>query len=92
MLNALMNVRFWGQSGDWPTAAYQSRFMSTRPNWSRTRLRRPDVPGILASRVLEVLDSELSQGDGLVGGQVAHVDVRVAVFANPHEGEEVGEA
>ena len=31
MLNALTNVRFWGQSGHGPTAAYQSRFMSTRP-------------------------------------------------------------
>ena len=26
---ALTNVRFWGQSGHGPTAAYQSRFMST---------------------------------------------------------------
>jgi len=25
------NVRFWGQNGRWPTAAYQSRFMGTRP-------------------------------------------------------------
>jgi hypothetical protein len=31
ILNALTNVRFWGQSGHRPTAAYQSRFMSTRP-------------------------------------------------------------
>ena len=31
MLNALTNVRFWGQSGHGPTAAYQTRFMSTRP-------------------------------------------------------------
>ena len=31
MLNALTNVRIWGQSGHGPTAAYQSRFMSTRP-------------------------------------------------------------
>ena len=35
MLNALTNVRFWGQSGHGPTAAYQSRFMSTRPNKAR---------------------------------------------------------
>jgi len=26
MLNALTNVRFWGQSGHWPTAAYRTRF------------------------------------------------------------------
>jgi len=32
MLNALTHVCFGGQSGQWPTAAYQSRFMSTRPN------------------------------------------------------------
>ena len=32
MLNALTNVRFWGQSGHGATAAYQSRFMSTRPS------------------------------------------------------------
>jgi hypothetical protein len=25
------HVRFWGESGQLPTAAYQSRFMSTRP-------------------------------------------------------------
>ena len=31
MLNALTNVRFWGQSGHGPPAANQSRFMSTRP-------------------------------------------------------------
>jgi hypothetical protein len=31
MLNVLANVRFWGQSGQRPTAAYRSRFMSTRP-------------------------------------------------------------
>ena len=31
MFNALTNVRFWGQSGHGPTAAYQTRFMSTRP-------------------------------------------------------------
>jgi len=29
---ALTNVRFWGQSGQWPTAPYRSRFMSTRPS------------------------------------------------------------
>ena len=28
----LTNVRFWGQSGHGPTAAYQSRFMSIRPS------------------------------------------------------------
>jgi hypothetical protein len=33
MLNALTNGRFWGQSGHGPTAAYQTRFMSTRPSW-----------------------------------------------------------
>src|SRR4026209_1930215 len=32
MLNALTNVRFWGQSGHSTTAAYQTRFMSTRPS------------------------------------------------------------
>ena len=32
MLKALTNVCFWGQSG--PTAAYKSRFMSTRPRQS----------------------------------------------------------
>jgi hypothetical protein len=32
MLNAPTNVRFWGQNGQLPTAAYRSRFMSTRPN------------------------------------------------------------
>src|SRR6476659_1626677 len=30
MLNALTNVRFWGQSGHSPTAAYQTRFISTQ--------------------------------------------------------------
>src|SRR4051812_43497427 len=32
MLNAVTNVRFWEQTGQRPTAAYQSRFMSTRPS------------------------------------------------------------
>jgi hypothetical protein len=31
MLNALTNVCFWGQSRHGSIAAYQSRFMSTRP-------------------------------------------------------------
>jgi hypothetical protein len=29
MLNAPTNVLFWGQSGQWLTAAYQFRVMST---------------------------------------------------------------
>jgi hypothetical protein len=32
MLNAPTNVRFWGESGHGPTAAYQTRFVSTRPS------------------------------------------------------------
>jgi hypothetical protein len=43
MLNALTNVRFWGQSGHGPTAAYQSRFMSTRPNSTRSPSSRKTV-------------------------------------------------
>ena len=45
MLNALTNVRFWGQSGHGPTAAYQTRFISTGLDrcraTPRTRLNRP---------------------------------------------------
>ena len=42
MLNALTNVRFWGQSGHGPTAAYQTRFMSTRPSSTlQTRAKFP---------------------------------------------------
>ena len=35
MLNALTSVRFRAQSGQWPTAAYQSRFKSARPGVAR---------------------------------------------------------
>src|SRR5690349_25058260 len=36
MLFMLSNVRFWGQSRRRPTAASQSRFMSTRPSRRET--------------------------------------------------------
>jgi hypothetical protein len=50
------------------------------------------VPGILAPAGLEILDSELGESRGLVPGQVAHVDVGVAILPDPHEVEDVGEA
>jgi hypothetical protein len=40
MGTALENVCFWGQSGHSPTAAYQTRFMSTRPSYSLDAERR----------------------------------------------------
>jgi hypothetical protein len=50
MGTALENVCFWGQSGHSPTAAYQTRFMSTRPG------KPPLGPFALPeARVLQIL-------------------------------------
>jgi hypothetical protein len=38
------------------------------------------------------LDPELSQGDSLVRGQVAHVDIRIAVLADAHVVENIGKS
>jgi hypothetical protein len=46
MLSALTNVRFWGQSGHGPTAAYQSRFMSTR-----SKKLPPELPPALIAEM-----------------------------------------
>ena len=75
MLNALTNVRFWAQTGHWPTAACQCRFISTRPSPSFLALTDQSLssagspPTVTASVLAELLPKRQSRDAALPAGE-----------------------